>query len=265
VDDGGLQALAAAVAAAPGNHELRLTYGTRLLQAGRAGDALAAAQHVLAVDPASVAALRVAADAARTDGRADLAVSYRRLLAALGASEETAPPVGSEPAPAPPTSGEGTPASPAARGVSDPPADPPTRQDMAARPSDDSRRGGADVPSDFDSPEVTLYDVAGLDDVKRRLRTAFLGPLRNPELQKAFGATLRGGLLLYGPPGCGKTFIAKALAGELGAPFIALGITDIIDPYIGVSERNLHEHFELARRSAPCVLFLDEIDALGRK
>ncbi|MGC0274593.1 ATP-binding protein [Pseudactinotalea sp. Z1739] len=72
-----------------------------------------------------------------------------------------------------------------------------------------------------------------------------------------------GGLLLYGPPGCGKTFIARALAGELGAKFLSIGITDVLDPHFGQSERNLHEAFQLARREAPCVLFFDEVDALG--
>jgi SpoVK/Ycf46/Vps4 family AAA+-type ATPase len=80
-----------------------------------------------------------------------------------------------------------------------------------------------------------------------------------------YGKSLRGGLLLYGPPGCGKTFIARATAGELGARFVSVGLSDVLDMYLGQSERNLHEIFETARRSRPCVLFFDEIDALGRK
>ena len=82
---------------------------------------------------------------------------------------------------------------------------------------------------------------------------------------KAFGKTTRGGLLMYGPPGCGKTFIARATAGELGAHFLAVGLSDVLDMYVGNSEKNLHQIFETARRKSPCVLFLDEIDALGRK
>ncbi len=101
--------------------------------------------------------------------------------------------------------------------------------------------------------------------MKRRLTTSFLGPLRNPELRLQFGKSLRGGLLLYGPPGCGKTFIARALAGEIGARFLAIGLSDVLDMWLGESERKLHEIFELARRSAPCVLFIDEVDALGQK
>jgi SpoVK/Ycf46/Vps4 family AAA+-type ATPase len=104
-----------------------------------------------------------------------------------------------------------------------------------------------------------------MDAVKRRLNVAFLAPLRNPELRKMYGKSLRGGLLLFGPPGCGKTFIARATAGELSAHFISVGLSDVLDMWLGESERRLHEIFELARRNAPAVLFFDEIDALGQK
>jgi SpoVK/Ycf46/Vps4 family AAA+-type ATPase len=80
-----------------------------------------------------------------------------------------------------------------------------------------------------------------------------------------YGRSLRGGLLLYGPPGCGKTFLARAVAGEMGARFYAVSLADVLDMWIGASERNLREIFETARASAPCVLFLDEIDALAQK
>ncbi|WP_167471557.1 ATP-binding protein [Nocardia arthritidis] len=114
-------------------------------------------------------------------------------------------------------------------------------------------------------PSVSLADVGGMADVKRQLELTLLGPMRNPEFAKAFGTSARGGLLLYGPPGCGKTFIAAAVAGELGANFYPIEIADILDIYHGSGERNLHQVFELARRNAPCVLFLDEVDALGYK
>src|SRR5690606_1476730 len=115
----------------------------------------------------------------------------------------------------------------------------------------------------IDTPAITLADVGGMKTVKDRLNAAFLAPLRNPELRQRLAKTLRGGLLLYGPPGCGKTFLARALAGELGAEFLSIGITDVLDPHFGQSERNLHDAFQLARREAPCVLFFDEVDALG--
>jgi SpoVK/Ycf46/Vps4 family AAA+-type ATPase len=104
-----------------------------------------------------------------------------------------------------------------------------------------------------------------MEDVKERLELTFLGPMRNPQLAKAFGATMSGGLLLYGPPGCGKTVIARAVAGELGARFYPVGISDVLDMWAGRSERNLAEIFAAARRNSPCVLFFDEIDALGQK
>jgi SpoVK/Ycf46/Vps4 family AAA+-type ATPase len=118
---------------------------------------------------------------------------------------------------------------------------------------------------DVERPPVTLADVGGLEDVKERLEVAFLGPLRNPELRRLYRKDLRGGLLLYGPPGCGKGFIAQALAGELQAGFMQVSINDVLEMFIGSSERNLHDIFVTARRSAPTVLFFDELDALGRK
>lgn len=102
-------------------------------------------------------------------------------------------------------------------------------------------------------------------EVKARLEAAFLAPMRNPELQRYYRKSLRGGLLLYGPPGCGKTFLARAVAGELGAQFFNVGLSDVLDMWLGNSEQNLHEAFAAARRAAPCVLFLDELDALGQK
>ena len=88
--------------------------------------------------------------------------------------------------------------------------------------------------------------------------------MRNPELREKYGASLRGGLLLYGPPGCGKTYLARAVAGELGARFIAVGLSDVLSRWMGESESNIAGLFAYARAQAPCVLFFDEIDALGR-
>ena len=118
---------------------------------------------------------------------------------------------------------------------------------------------------DAERTGLTLSDVAGMDEVKNRLEAAFLAPMRNPELRKLYSKSLRGGLLLYGPPGCGKTFIARAVAGELGARFISVSFADLIDMFVGQSERNIHELFDIARRNAPCVVFLDEVDAIGQK
>ncbi|MBT2368855.1 ATP-binding protein [Streptomyces sp. ISL-10] len=130
---------------------------------------------------------------------------------------------------------------------------------------------GSGDPGDADAWDVTgpgtvrLADVGGMQEVKDRLEAAFLAPMRNPELRKLYGKSLRGGLLLYGPPGCGKTFIARAVAGELGASFLSVSVNDVLDMWTGNSERNMHEVFQTARRQAPCVVFLDELDALGAK
>ncbi|UTT59109.1 ATP-binding protein [Cellulosimicrobium cellulans] len=112
---------------------------------------------------------------------------------------------------------------------------------------------------------VTLADVGGLEPVKKRIREAFLEPMRNQAIAQAFGKSLRGGLLLYGPPGTGKTYMARAVAGELGARFLTVTLADILDKYIGESEQNLHALFQRARQLAPAVLFLDEVDAIGGK
>ncbi|ORW99650.1 AAA family ATPase [Mycobacterium triplex] len=121
---------------------------------------------------------------------------------------------------------------------------------------------------DFDVLErsgVRLDDVAGMTDVKRQIELSLLGPIRNPELMKAYKVSARGGLLLYGPPGCGKTYIAKAISGELGANFYQVRIADVLHHWFGESERSIRSVFDSARRNAPCVLFFDELDALGHR
>jgi SpoVK/Ycf46/Vps4 family AAA+-type ATPase len=129
--------------------------------------------------------------------------------------------------------------------------------------------GGDAVPTeqafDVEPSRLRLSDVGGVDEVKKRLEASFLAPLRNPELRRVYGKSIRGGLLLYGPPGCGKTYIAKAIAGELEASFLSVSLSEILDMFIGNSEKNVTELFERARASAPCVLFLDELDAIGQK
>ena len=122
-----------------------------------------------------------------------------------------------------------------------------------------------DAVFDLERPRLTLDSVGGMSQAKARLEASFLAPLRNPELRRMYRKSLRGGLLMYGPPGCGKTYLARALAGELQAGFISVQITDILDQMMGNSERNVRELFLAARRAAPCVLFFDEIDALGQR
>ena len=117
--------------------------------------------------------------------------------------------------------------------------------------------------SDVEKPKIAFKDVGGMDALKEEIRLKIIHPLAHPELYKAYGKTVGGGILMYGPPGCGKTHLARATAGEIKAGFVAVGINDVLDMWIGNSERNLHELFEQARRNRPCVLFFDEVDALG--
>ncbi|WP_066942574.1 ATP-binding protein [Streptomyces lushanensis] len=268
-----IRSLRAAVAAAPDDVPLRLHLAELLLAAGHAERA---------VTEAAVALQHAPGDA---DARA-------LMLRAMGApAAPAAPAVPTVPAvPAAPVA----PAAPAETGVPpQPPSGPggfdwtaaerqiedaiPPRFVTSERPADlpateaplaaDGRGDAGSVPAwDIDAPgSVTLADVGGMREVKDRLEAAFLAPLRNPELRRLFGKSLRGGLLLYGPPGCGKTFVARAVAGELGAGFLSVSVNDVLDMWIGNSERNMHEVFETARRQAPCVVFLDELDALGAK
>jgi SpoVK/Ycf46/Vps4 family AAA+-type ATPase len=116
---------------------------------------------------------------------------------------------------------------------------------------------------EIERPKVSFQDVGGMEKVKEEIRMKIIHPLTHPELYKAYGKPIGGGILMYGPPGCGKTYLARATAGEIKAGFIAVGINDVLDMWIGNSERNLHELFEQARTHTPCVLFFDEVDALG--
>jgi SpoVK/Ycf46/Vps4 family AAA+-type ATPase len=134
-----------------------------------------------------------------------------------------------------------------------------------ARPEPSHRGASVDqwVLGEVEEPRTTLADVAGMAAIKRWLRTAFLSSLRDPAMRRLFGRSLRGGLLMYGPPGCGKTFLARAVAGELGAGFLRIDLAHVVDMWLGYSRRSIHEIFETARASAPCLLYLDQLDAIG--
>ncbi|HVF05085.1 MAG TPA: ATP-binding protein [Frankiaceae bacterium] len=253
-----LHALELALAAAPGDTVLRGRYAALLNDAGRPADALAQAQQVLGQAPDDRAALAAAAAAAAALGDDARATAYRRLLDATGnPAAPTAPAQPAPPVPAPPT------------------GDAPVGFDWFQAEADVAdvepvalpATGEEGLPPDdlIETPSVRLADVGGMKDVKQRLEAAFLAPMRNPELRKMYGKSLRGGLLLYGPPGCGKTFLARAVAGELGAGFMSIGLADVLDKWFGVSEQRLHELFEMARRNAPTVVFIDEIDAMGQR
>jgi SpoVK/Ycf46/Vps4 family AAA+-type ATPase len=226
-DDALLTSLLAAVSAAPDDVPLRLHVAELLAAAERVPEALPHVTHALTVQPGDTAAIAL----------------LQRLGAMLAAPAT----------PQPPTEFDWGQAEDQVRDI---------RQPAFAQDSPSAVTEDVDLA---ERPSLRLADVGGMEQVKQRLELSFLGPIRNPQLASAFGATAAGGLLLYGPPGCGKTFIARAVAGEIGARFSEFGVADVLDMWTGSSERNLAQIFAAARRNAPCVLFFDEVDALGHK
>jgi SpoVK/Ycf46/Vps4 family AAA+-type ATPase len=234
------QALESALLADPAAAPVRLHLVRVLLDGGEAERALVHCDVLLQAAPEDLAVLTIAAAACDAAGQPGRAEAHRRMIELLGLTHTP---------PAPLPTGDAA----AESGDSSEAVIFGDEVDMFLR--DVMRRHGED--------HVTLADVGGLDDVKQRIEASFLGPLRRPDLRLAYGKSLRGGLLLWGPPGCGKTYLARAVAGELGASFIPIGIHDVLDMYVGNSERNIRSIFEAARRASPCVLFFDELDALG--
>lgn len=112
-------------------------------------------------------------------------------------------------------------------------------------------------------PNMKFTDVAGMHKMKEEINESIIYPLVKPDLARKYGKFAGGGIMLYGPPGCGKTFIVKAAAGECEAAFINAKISDVLDMYVGNTEKNIHNVFETARKNCPCILFFDEMEALG--
>jgi AAA+ superfamily predicted ATPase len=281
MSDAALSALSAAVRAAPDNAPLRVSFASLLLATGRALEAVEQAGVALRLDPSNAEAVDLlqrgtAAVSGATPAGAPVGDVAPAADTASAASDDAAvpPPPTAEKVPddapdeapgdvdwsrleseldlrvPPPFVTDGSSASGTAPGLV------PARDD-----EDDDGSGLLEVSRET----VTLADVGGLEPVKKRIREAFLEPMRNQAIARAFGKSLRGGLLLYGPPGTGKTFMARAVAGELGARFVTVTLADILSRWQGESEQTLHDIFQRARRMAPAVLFLDEVDAIGGK
>jgi transitional endoplasmic reticulum ATPase len=130
---------------------------------------------------------------------------------------------------------------------------------------DDDDEDDEDAAIRPERPTITFADVGGMEALKEEIRLKIIHPLRHPELYRAYGKTIGGGILMYGPPGCGKTHLARATAGQVEASFMSVGIHEVLDMWLGQSEQNLNGLFEQARRAAPCVLFFDEVDALAAR
>jgi SpoVK/Ycf46/Vps4 family AAA+-type ATPase len=242
IEDPLIRELASAVERSPDVIELRLHLAGLLADKGRHAEALAHCSAALTQDAGNPTALGL----------------LQRCSAALaGSTHLTAE--AAEPAPEAeqPAAKDGFDWSSAEREVADIIA--PAFVEAAP---DTVNEGDFDV---LQRSHIKLDDVAGMADVKQQLELSLLGPIRNPELMKAYKVSARGGLLLYGPPGCGKTYIAKAVSGEIGANFYQVGIADVLHRWLGDSERSIRSIFDNARRNAPCVLFFDEVDALGHR
>ena len=250
-----------ALALAPDQLAAKLGLAAAFYPLGKRSAALVIVEAITPADTAPAAALVLHARLALQAGETRFAARlYQRARTANppltdpALEEELAPLLPSPAAPAKPAPApsfkEPSPAPEDSwRGESDSSAGPD-------RDDDDSRERlpVGDLPSDpnveIERPSVGFDDVGGMDSVKEEIRMKIILPLKQPEF-------------FYGPPGCGKTFLARATAGEVKAGFISVGINDVLDMWIGQSEKNLHALFEQARSHTPCVLFFDEVDALG--
>jgi len=114
-----------------------------------------------------------------------------------------------------------------------------------------------------DSPKIGFKDVAGVDEAVEELHE-IKEFLENPKKFQALGARIPKGVLLYGPPGTGKTLLARAVAGEAGVPFFSISGSDFVEMFVGVGASRVRDLFEQAKQASPCIIFMDEIDAVGR-
>ncbi|HEY3763784.1 MAG TPA: AAA family ATPase [Gaiellales bacterium] len=270
------RALRDALAVSPENVPLRLHLADTLLRSGRPGDAEAEYREALSRAPANTNAQAGLAAAFFQQGR------FGEAIVVVEALLDQAPHAGALVLHARLLLAEGREADAATAYLAaleldgeerDPDLDarlqhlfPPTEPEDAEQAEPVGVHVG--VPADdfdleIDRPSETFADVGGMERIKEEIRIKIIHPLEHEELYRAYGKAIGGGILLYGPPGCGKTHLARATAGEISASFLAVGLSDVLDMWLGNSEKRLHAIFDQARRRAPCVLFFDEVDALG--
>ncbi len=241
-----LRSLLAAVARSPDDGPLRLHLAQLLLQAGLPAVALEHCAAAIRANPGD-------------PGATDL---LAQITTALTGTQASSP---AKPSPAPSSSERPLPANGEVPAKEQFDWDEAERQMSSQTPANKASAPGPDGPGLLERPEVRLADVGGMEAVKHEIQLSFLLPMLRPELRNTYQASVGGGLLLYGPPGCGKTFIARALAGELGASFVAVSLADVLDMWLGQSEKNVRALFVQARSNRPAVIFLDEVDAIGQK
>jgi transitional endoplasmic reticulum ATPase len=232
-----IEGLRSALATAPDNHALRLLLAETLVQSGHPADAVDEYERLLAARALDGAGLVAGGRAALAAGRYDRAQEFVDAANAAGVVD----------------------------GVSELKSEIDASlglQQMVQLVKGVDEEGVPEVRLDS-QPAVTFSDVGGLDDVKKAIHRTIILPFQRHDLYEKYKRGAGGGVLLFGPPGCGKTLLARATAGECGLPFSNVRIEEILDPFFGISERNLHDAFVQARRFAPCVLFLDELDAIA--
>jgi transitional endoplasmic reticulum ATPase len=232
-----IEGLRSALSVAPENHALRLLLAETFVQGGHPADAADEYELLLAANALDGAGLVAGGRAALAAGRYDKAQAFVEAASAAGIVD----------------------------GVSELKSEIDASlglQQMVQLVKDVDDEGAPRLRLDS-RPAVTFADVGGLDDVKKAIHRTIILPFQRHDLYEKYKRGAGGGVLLFGPPGCGKTLLARATAGECGLPFSNVRIEEILDPFFGISERNLHDAFVQARNFAPCVLFLDELDAIA--
>jgi ATP-dependent 26S proteasome regulatory subunit len=229
--------LRSALAAAPDNHAVRLMLAEELMNGGQPGEAAQEYDVLLQAGQLDEHGLVAGGRAALAAGRHDRAQAFVDAAGAAGAVNGI---------------------SELKRDINDALGLQHLVQVVRPEVGDDAPRLELDS-----KPAVTFAHVGGLDDVKKAINRTIILPFQRTDLYEKYKRGAGGGVLLFGPPGCGKTLLARATAGECGLPFSNVRIEEILDPYFGVSESNLHDAFVQARRFAPCVLFIDELDAIA--
>jgi transitional endoplasmic reticulum ATPase len=232
-------------------------------QEGNLSEAVVRAEAISAAHPRSGAAWRLLSRLAFIEGAInDARAHYAKAQEVEPAMHDEGLEKDLNAKPPPPAIGEHQKPIPAMANEGDDDAEVPSYD---SDPEDEKTAPGLmpDLAVEFERPTVKFADVGGMNAVKEEIRMKIIYPLQNAELFRQYGKKTGGGVLLYGPPGCGKTLLSRATAGEIKATFLSIGIHQVLDMWLGNSEKNLHKIFELARKNTPAILFFDEVDALA--